>query len=93
MEGFQREYCDFLRLEKIISLECALDSIGEKFAGRMHEALWDARNTAVIFALSKNVDEINRVMKPIIDALRPSEPMTYCLGEILKGKLDGFSAA
>lgn len=92
-KDFQREYCNLLGLEKLISLECALGSIGEKFVGRMHDALWDARNTASIFALTKNVDEFNRIMKPIIDALRPSKPMTYCLGEIFMGKLEGFSVA
>jgi len=90
---FQREYCDLLGLEKIISLECALNSIGENFVGRMHDALWDARNTASIFALSKNEEQFNRIMQPIIEALRPSKPMTYCLGEIFKGKIEGFSAA
>lgn len=90
---FQREYCDLLGIERLISLECAVGSIGEKFVGKMHDALWDARNTASIYALSKNVDVFNRLMNPIIEALRPSKPMTYCIGEILKNKIEGFSVA
>lgn len=92
-KDFQREYCDLLGLEKLISLECALGSIGEKFVGRMHDALWDARNTASIFTLSRNTEEFTRLIQPIIDALRPSKPMTYCLGELFIGKLEGFSVA
>ena len=88
---FQREYCDLLGVERLISLECAVGSIGEKFVGKMHDALWDARNTASIYSLSKNVNEFNRIMNPIIEALRPSKPMTYSLGEIFQNK--GFSVA
>jgi inhibitor of KinA sporulation pathway (predicted exonuclease) len=90
---FQREYCDLLGLERIISLECALGTLGKKFVGRMHDALWDARNTAYIFSLSKNTEEFTKLMQPIIETLRPSKPMTYCLGELFKGKLAGFSVA
>ena len=92
-QDFQREYCDLLGLERIISLECALGTLGEKFVGRMHDALWDARNTAVIFSLSKDKKEFTTLMQPIIDALKPSKPMTYSLGDLFKDKLEGVFVA
>lgn len=82
---FQKQFCDILGLEHRISLEVAVGSISKKFEGTMHDALWDARNTAVIFALSKNEDEFERTMRPIIDMIRPSGPMTFTMGDLFKG--------
>jgi inhibitor of KinA sporulation pathway (predicted exonuclease) len=92
-QDYQREFCDLLGFEKIISLESAMNAIGENFIGRMHDALWDARNTASIYALSKDIDEFNRIMKPIIDAMKPSAPMTFCLGDLFADKLKGICIA
>lgn len=92
-KDYQREFCDLLGFEKIISLESAMNAIGENFAGRMHDALWDARNTASIYALSKDINEFNRIMKPIIDAMKPSAPMTFCLGDLFADKPKGICIA
>lgn len=92
-QDYQREFCDLLGFEKIISLESAMNAIGENFVGRMHDALWDARNTALIYALSKDINEFNRIIKPIIDAMRPSAPMTFCLGDLFADKLKGICIA
>lgn len=81
---FQKQFCDLLGLERRISLEVAVGSISKKFEGTMHDALWDARNTATIFALSKNEEEFERTMRPIIDMLKPSQPMTFTMGDLFK---------
>lgn len=81
---FQKQFCDILGLERRISLEVAVGSISKKFEGTMHDALWDARNTATIFTLSKNEAEFERTMRPIIDMLKPSGPMTYKMGDLFK---------
>ena len=81
---FQKQFCDMLGLERRISLEVAVGSISKKFEGTMHDALWDARNTATIFTLSKNEAEFERTMRPIIDMLKPSGPMTYTMGDLFK---------
>lgn len=47
-----------------------------------HDALWDARNTAKIFALSKNESEFQRIMGPVIEAFKPVTPMTSTLGDL-----------
>ncbi len=80
---FQRQFCDILGLEHRISLEVAVGSISKKFEGTMHDALWDARNTSIIFALSKNEEEFERTMRPIIEMIRPSGPMTYSMGDLM----------
>lgn len=81
---FQKQFCDILGLERRISLEVAVGSISKKFEGTMHDALWDARNTAKIFTLSKNEVEFERTMRPIIDMLKPSGPMTFTMGDLFK---------
>lgn len=83
---FQREFCDLLGIEKIISLECALSSIGQKVKGQLHDALWDARNTATIYALSKDPVEFERVMQPILDILKPTDSLSYSLGDLFQKK-------
>lgn len=80
-QNFQRIYCNLLGLTQIISLDKAVSTMGETFDGQMHDALWDARNTAKIYVLSKQSDEFYRVMKPIIEAMKPAEPLTYSLAE------------
>lgn len=78
----QREYSDMLGIEREISLEVAVSSIEESFQGKMHDALWDARNTAMIFNVSRDEEKFNRVMKPLIELMKPSEELTYTLGDM-----------
>lgn len=68
---FQKEYKETLGLERIMSLEKALDYAGITFEGRMHDALWDARNTAELFAIVRNKERCNSVLKAVIDVLKP----------------------
>ncbi len=83
----QREYCDLLGLKKLITLDSAVGAMGEKFVGRKHDALWDAKNTAHIFSLSRDKEHFKKVMMPIIKVLNQSTPLTYSLGDVLKDKL------
>ncbi|MDF2611875.1 MAG: exonuclease [Lachnospiraceae bacterium] len=92
-KDYQSEFCDLLGFEKIISMESAINAIGENFVGRMHDALWDARNTASIYALTKDIDQFNRIMKPIREAMKPSAAMTLCLGDLFADKLKGICIA
>lgn len=79
---FQREFCDLLGLYKPISLETAVSSIGREFKGHMHDALWDARNTAYIYMLSKDTKTFYKKMQPIIDLFNPPEDSGCTLGEV-----------
>ena len=69
----------------------AISSIGEEFEGQVHDALWDAKNTASIFILSKNEEKFYSIMQPVLEALKPNQPMTYTLEDMLKKKLDKLS--
>lgn len=79
---FQKEFCNLLGLYKPISLETAIGSIGKEFQGQIHDAVWDARNTAEIYRLSKDEKQFKQVMKPIIDLIKPQEDTGCSLGEI-----------
>ena len=48
----------------------------------MHDALWDARNTAEVFVLSKNREKFEKIMAPIMNAYKPKENMTYSIGDV-----------
>ncbi len=80
-QNFQQIYCNLLGLDNVISLDKAVTATGETFDGQMHDALWDARNTAKLYTLSKKKDEFRKVMEAIIKVTTPSEPLTFSLAE------------
>lgn len=79
---FQLEFGKLLGIEKKISLNYAIGAAELLFEGQEHNALDDALNTAHIFQLSKNKEEFERVMKPIIELFRPQET-TYTIGSLI----------
>ena len=78
---FQKEYKDKLGLEKIMSLEKALNYAGLTFQGRKHDALWDAKNTAELFAIVRNEEKCNEVLKVVVEVLKPKN-IAGTLGEL-----------
>ena len=70
---FQKEFTHKLGLERIMSLEKALNYAGFEFEGHMHDALWDAKNTAQLFAVVRDEDLCNKVLKSVLEALTPKE--------------------
>ena len=68
---FQKEYTEKLGLERIISLEKALDYAGVDFKGRMHDALCDAKNTAELFAIVRDEKRCNEILGIVMEALQP----------------------
>ena len=68
---FQKEYTGKLGLERIISLEKALNYAGIDFEGHMHDALCDAKNTAGLFAVVRDEDRCNKVLGNVIEVLKP----------------------
>lgn len=81
---FQKEYCELVKSKQMLSLEKAMNVIGKRYMGNMHDSLWDARNTAELFAVSADRDEFFRQLKPITEALSnpKKEISTFSLGEI-----------
>ena len=80
--NFQKEYTEKLGLERIMSLEKALDYAGIEFEGHMHDALCDARNTAELFAIVRNEERCNLVLRAVMDALKPKQ-MSNKLGDMI----------
>lgn len=81
---FQEVYCRLVKAEKKLSLDKALDMIGQRYMGHMHDALWDARNTAELFAVSRDAGEFSRRLKAFADTAHNAQKgiITYSLGEI-----------
>lgn len=78
---FQKEYTQKLGLERIISLEKALDYAGINFKGRIHDALCDARNTAELFAIIRDEEKCEQALKSVMEALKPKN-INGTLGEM-----------
>ncbi len=79
---FQKEYTEKLGLERIMSLEKALHYAGIEFEGRMHDALCDAKNTAELFAIVRNEERCNVVLKTVMEALKPKK-ISSTLGDMI----------
>ena len=85
---YQEEYSELIGCRQALSLQNAVGSVGMSFSGRQHDALWDARNTARIFQIAQDEEQFEKLTGPLIEALRPAEPMTFKLGDLLQGALD-----
>ena len=66
---FQKEFSRLLGVSKPIALEKAIDYAGEAFEGRQHDALYDARNTASLFIMSRDEEKFKKELKYMIDAI------------------------
>ena len=80
-KDFQKEYAKLIGTSRRISLSDAVFYLGENFQGAEHDALWDARNTAEVFKLSKYEENFFRIMAPVIDVYKPKKNLTYSLSE------------
>ena len=78
---FQKEYTEKLGLERIISLEKALNYAGIEFEGHMHDALCDAKNTAELFAIVRNEERCKVVLQAVMDVLKPKN-VSSTLGDL-----------
>lgn len=80
-QNFQQIFCNLLGLDNVISLDKAVTLLGTSFVGKMHDALWDARNTSQLYVLSKKDAHFRTRIGPIIAATKPAEPLTYSLAD------------
>jgi inhibitor of KinA sporulation pathway (predicted exonuclease) len=81
-KDFQKEYANLIGTSKRISLSDAVFFLGENFQGAEHDALWDARNTAEVFKLSKDEDKFFKIMAPVIEVYKPKSALTYSLSDV-----------
>lgn len=88
---FQKIYGEIVSEEKLVSLENALCACGIPFSGRKHDALYDARNTSLLFAESK-INDLAELVKDVRDAMCQKVEETT-LGDIFNFEQLGFSFA
>ena len=87
---FQAEYGSTLGLEHNISLKDAVMYAGEDFCGRQHDALVDARNTAVLFGIVRDEAKCQKTLQHVIEALKPKDD--FSLGDLFDFSALSFSA-
>ena len=79
--NFQVEYIEKLGLERIISLEKALDYAGIDFQGQQHDALYDAQNTAELFHIVHDKLLFETKLHAVVEALE-TKTMETTLGSM-----------
>lgn len=79
---FQKDYCELANLTRVISLEKALNSIGIYFAGKIHDALWDARNTAELYRVTRDKCAYYGLISSIQAVLEKKDESRCTLGEM-----------
>ena len=80
-KDFQQEFGRKLGLADRLSLKNAIMYAGVDPAGRYHDALYDARNTAKLFRIVRDPDECSKALSLVIEALNPVSKNTT-LGEL-----------
>ena len=70
-QDFQKIMGEMLGLERVLSLEKAIELMGLDFQGRQHDALNDARNTAEIYAVVFDDKRDKEALNRVKEALHP----------------------
>lgn len=77
----QKAFGEVIGLTRQVSLEDALMYTGDDFEGKQHDALYDARNTAHLYAMISNPADYKAELKKVIDYLHP-EPIGVSIGDM-----------
>lgn len=78
---FQKEYGEKLGLERLVSLKDALMYAGIDAEGRQYDALFDARNTAVLFKTVRIPDLYKTALEKVVNVLQ-AKSISTSLGDI-----------
>lgn len=70
---YQKEFSRLIGVGHPISLDKAVDLVGESFVGRMHDALCDARNTAGVFTAVHDTENFEHCIERIREILKKEE--------------------
>lgn len=88
---FQKEFGEKLNLTRAVSLKNAVMYAGIEFSGAEHDALDDARNTAVLLKIVRTPALCKNALEHVIDALTFT-PLSSTLGSMFNFAELGFSA-
>ena len=78
----QKAFDDRIGLHNSLALKHALGAMDKDFQGTAHTALDDAINTSSILALMQDDEEFQRVMKPVMDVLRPKAELETSIADL-----------
>lgn len=78
---FQKEYGDTLGVDRQLSLQKALMYAGLDAEGKLHDALFDARNTGRLVRIVRTPDLCDNVLRHVINAIKP-KPIEVALGSL-----------
>ena len=81
----QKSFCDMLTEPKAISLKNALELASIKPVGQLHNGLFDANNTALLFAKIAKNKNYQMEMRPI--KREDDRPLCYSLGDLFTPEL------
>lgn len=85
---YQRIFTRAIGRSLAVSLDRAVEACGMEFEGQMHDALWDARNTARLFRLTSDRKEFRKHASRVKHALDSKEHFTASLGDLVD--MSGF---
>lgn len=77
----QKAFDERIGLHSSLALKHAIGAMNRDFEGTQHTALADAANTAAILALLQDDEEFFRVMRPVIELLRPKQ-LSQSIGDL-----------
>lgn len=80
-QDVQRLYGDVMGTNTQIALETAIWTFGESFVGRAHDALNDARNTAMVYAMLQNEKDV-AMAKQMLHHGTPETSISVTLGDL-----------
>lgn len=80
-KDFQQEFGQILNKTKPLSLDEALTYGGILFTGHRHDAVWDARNTAELYRITRSETERDEIRKRV-RAIFDSTPLTVSLADV-----------
>lgn len=89
---YQRIFTDKLGLSRELSLEQAVNICGLNFEGHMHDALWDARNTAAVYRIAEDPTAFEEKLAPLRESINTKTAPTTSMASLLADKLKDFQA-
>lgn len=88
---YQRLFTDKLDLSRELSLEQAVNICGLSFEGHMHDALWDARNTAAVYRIAEDPVAFQEKLAPLRENINTKTAPTTSMASLLADKLKGLT--
>lgn len=80
---YQKIFTRAIGRQLAVSLDKAVTACGLTFEGQMHDALWDARNTARLYRLTSDRKTFRKIAPRVKHALETKEHFTASLGDMV----------